>query len=370
MASESTRLLAPAWYAPGGGHGGVLGVACIALSTPCMALSAAMTKWVEVNPLFYIFVLHSLTWSLSITGVLVAWHFLSSSQTLFERLVGWPGVRGLLFLRALVYYTFKVMWVFVILSMPIGVSTCIAFSLGPLMTGIYAWIFLGEPMYLWLLPIGVASIVGATLVIQPTAIFGHGAAEVHHNDTYFIGASLAIACTALIALLPIFNRKLAECHWTTVQHVSDLLGVTVLTPVALTVFAYVDAAKFSASWHALACVLRDMTHQCEPSPIDGGPRPRPYARLALLCNVLLLFSGLALQTHGYQIATHALRAKMAVYLEIPISFMLQQFVFGDPLNAYTLLGACIIVAASIMNVLLKPPQPESAEAKTKDGPSP
>lgn len=363
MPSELTRLApTPRGHASGaasGADGSVIGVACVALSAQCFAFSAALAKWVDVNAIFYNFAVRPIVWALSSLSVVLAWQLLKG-PSLRERFVGVPGKKALLLQRGVVSYAFNILWFFSLTLMPVGDATCIVFTLGPLGTGFYAWRLLGEPVPAKLLLVGAANIVGSTLVLQPSIIFGSVAKA--HASTYAVGASMAAACGVAAGLLPILSRLLAGVHWTTVQHTSDFLSTTILTPLSLAVFAVVNGPAFSASGDSLFCVLGAVTYTCEPSSYDGEPRPRPYALVALVCNAFVLFLGLSLQTYGYQHVTHAQRASMTTYLEIPTAFLLQHLVFGDRVNILAALGASIIVLASIVNLALQPPVPPAKDS--------
>ena len=121
-----------------------------------------------------------------------------------------------------------------------------------------------------------------------------------------------------------------------------------LTPIVLGIFRTVDDHRRGSMHHIILT--------------SNGLRQ--YAWPALLVNALVLFRGLLLQTYGYQAVKHAQLANMTVYLEILTVFLLQHFVFGDPVNALAAIGAGIIVVVRAANVALLPAQTNTAAAKS------
>lgn len=360
MPLESAQLLS----AGAGERGGLKGVAIVGLSAQCFACSAALAKWVDVNAFFYMLALRPITWVFSFLAAVGAWH-LGVSDGLKEQLLGAPCQRKLLLLRSALYYGFSILWFFAIMSMPVGDATCLAMAVAPPLSGVYARYMLGEPLHWRLFVIGAVNVVGAACVLQPSFLFGRVAQE--HKATYALGVLRTLAAAAISGLLPVLNRILGDCHWTTIQHCFDLLSTLLLTPVSLAVFAIAAGARFNDGWNSLGCVISGATHACAAD--NGSPRPRAFAREALFANALFLFCGFSLQTLGYQVATHTQHANMAAYLEIPTSFLLQHFVFNEPVNGLGLFGASIIIVTSVVNILLRPPAPAAPPgAKPKDSP--
>ena len=70
----------------------------------------------------------------------------------------------------------------------------------------------------------------------------------------------------------------------------------------------------------------------------------------IVCATFTGFLGLALQTLGYQLE-QAARASVMTVLEIPFAYLLQYFLFREPITRLGLIGTSLVIAATGLNLL-------------------
>lgn len=361
-----------------------VGLLCVALSAQCFGIGAALTKYVNVHALLFDAVRAPLLWLACFASALSAWKLATASRlvtnnaslqdtllhgaqkqpALDEYIFGSAKFRLLLFLRGLAYWAFELFWFSAVMNMPIGDATCIAFSLSPLLSGLIARVFLGQALSWQTYAVGGANILGMALVLQPTALFGPPPSDDSSDETgtgssstYGTGVALAIACACCASTIPVMTKRLAPCHWTTVEHVTQMWRAFVLTPVAVLVLWAVDHATFDSAWQMLVAVVSGRDGSIELAR-DGSVWPRPHAMLAMIGSSVVFYAALTLQIYGYQRATHTQRANMTAYLEILTAFLFQRFLFRDEVGLLAAIGAVIIAGAGIANVAHKPTMAE------------
>ena len=363
QAGESTQLLArePSRCL----SQDTLGMICVASSALTFALVASLTKWADLQAWLVAAALAPITWILSSVLVFAKWSSTVrdvDAPPLFDMFLGKPGTRALLVLRAAANFFFNICFWSALVRMPVGDATALCFALGPSLSGLWAFLLMREPLTIPFYLVAAVNVVGTILVLQPKGIFGGLASDHGAHVDYAIGASMAVASALLSAIVPVLNRLLCECHWTTIQHASEGLGFFVFMPITILAYAASSPSHFEDASDALFCVLRGEVGTCAPSPDDGGARPRPHATIALFGSGVLMTAGLALQTYGYQVVTHTQRANMTTYVEVLLAYLLQHLIFGDPLESLALLGTGLIVLASLANIALAPPVNRDAAA--------
>lgn len=345
-----------------------VGTLCVALSAQCFGIGAALTKYVDVHALLFDAVRAPLLWVACIISVLIAWKqstawrsmtsntslqdtLLLGGQkqlTLDEYIFGGTEFRLLLFLRGLAYWAFELFWFSAVMNMPIGDATCIAFSLSPLLSAkegqrsLFPKKSLSKELF-WT----VGQRNGLPSISDDTVV-----------STYWTGVTLAVACACCACTIPVMTKRLASCHWTTVEHVTQIWRAFVLTPVGVLLLWVFDSAAFEAAWQMLLAVL--LGHDGVKVAQDGTERPRPYALLAMIGASIVFYAALTLQIYGYQRATHTQRANMTAYLEILTAFLFQHFLFEDEVNVLAAVGALTIAGAGIANVVHKPQAPKES----------
>lgn len=228
-----------------------------------------------------------------------------TSMTLL--LIGPAELRGWLVLGALLYWLFLAGWWFALSAMPIGDATTIVY-VGPIFTATFAYLFLGERIDWTFYPIVLLDGAGLLCITQPTFIFGGTGAAGDAADAssgYFLGALSAFLSAVVAGLLPVCTRKSKACFWTAVNHCSSLLSALVFTPLAITIWFFVDP-------NANAAVAESL-HELVPPAVGGGSfEPAKWA--LLISATVIGFAGLAMQTMGYQLE-EAARASVMTVLE-------------------------------------------------------
>jgi len=176
------------------------------------------------------------------------------------------------------------------------------------------------------------SMIGVGLITQPAFLFRHGTDHVEASTRYNRGACFAFGSALIGGLLPILVRKSRECHWATVIHVASLCSCVLFTPVAIAVQTTLEHKGTSEAGLEMWDAMRN-----------------PQKLLLIGLMALVSFAGLGFQTFGYQVE-EAARASAMNFLEIPFSYVLQWWMFGDLLSPLQGLGMTIVVMSGLGNL--------------------
>jgi drug/metabolite transporter (DMT)-like permease len=268
-------------------------------------------------------------------------------------LIGPPELRGWLVLRALLYWGFLACWWLALTSMPIGDATTIVYT-GPIWTALFARICLKEEIDVSFYPIVLLDAVGLVLITQPSFLFSSTTStppplsSKPDDDSdpcgrsYLLGACSALLSAVIAGLLPVCTRLSKRCFWTAVNHVSDALSAFLFTPCAFLVWFAIDPTAYDQTASSIRELLR-----AGSSPADDLPHLTQWT--CLLGATLTGFTGLALQTLGYQ-RVKAAKASVMTILEIPFAYLLQAVLFHETLSAIGLVGVALVIGGSMINL--------------------
>jgi len=233
-----------------------------------------------------------------------------------------------LLLRALVYWTFMLLWWTALSYMPVGDATTLVY-IGPVFTSFFGWLILGETIRFTTFLCLALALAGVALVTQPEFLFGASGSD-GKGANYVDGACLALSAAVLAGLLPSLVRLSKECHWASVEHCTALLSGILFTPAAFGVSMLVNHFSSSdvinMSWHA-----------------SRGT----YA--LVLAVAVVEFIALGLQTYGYQ-HEEVSKAGIMTFLEVPFAYLLQYLVFDDRFNGFNIVGVVLILICGLVTI--------------------
>ena len=251
-----------------------------------------------------------------------------SSSGWMALLFGETQDRPWLLLRALVYWTFMLLWWSALSYMPVGDATTLVY-IGPVFTSFFGWLILGETIRFTIFLCLALSLAGVALVTQPEFLFGDSGSDVK-GANYVDGVFLSLSAAVLAGLLPSLVRLSKECHWASVEHCTALLSGILYTPAAFGVSMLVN--HFSSS------DVINMSWQ--------GSRGT-YA--LVLAVAVVEFVALGLQTYGYQ-HEEVSKAGTMTFIEVPFAYVLQYLVFDDHFNGFSIAGVVLILICGLVTI--------------------
>ena len=131
-----------------------IGMGCVGLSAIVYGLAGVCTKWVGIDALFFVGVRSPIEWALSFAVLLTVWR---RGQTGLAELTFGPRGdrkgRWLIAARSLLLWLSNVLFALSFILLPVGDATAVMYTFGPAFSGVFAFLFLGEPLLLgtWLL---------------------------------------------------------------------------------------------------------------------------------------------------------------------------------------------------------------------------
>jgi drug/metabolite transporter (DMT)-like permease len=229
-----------------------------------------------------------------------------------------PGTWRLFWLRGALHVAAVIFWFWAMARVPVAEMAAIGF-LNPVIVLLLAGLMPGERLRRGRLMAVAAALAGALVVLRP------GLREVTPGHLAQLGATLFFAISYL------FAKRLSALAPASV--VVAILSVTVasgLLPIALRVWQPVSAAQLA--WLAAVAALATLGHYT--------------------------------MTRAFSAASLA-ATQPVVFLQILWASLLGALVFGEPVDAFVILGGAMIVAAVSLNTWAEtrrdrvPPQPEA-----------
>ena len=334
----------------------VIGIGCVGLAALIFGLAGTCTKWVGVNALFFMAVRSPVEWVLSVATLLVVWRSKDGADLAALRSLSFGAKndrrgRGVVVARSVTLWATNVLSLLAFTLLPVGDAAAIMYAVGPAFNGLFAFVLLGEPLLLrtWLL--FLANVGGTLLIVRPQVLFGDLHAVRLDPAAYWRGVGAAVAATVFSGLRPVLTRAVRPWHWSSISHAGCAWSLFLLTPLSLAALYAADQAAFAAHADGLACVLHNEADCPSPRQPEGVDEdlpsfPRPYAALTLFLTPVLSFTANLLNAYAYRTVTHSHTANMLAYLEIPFAFMLQHFLFGDPVDWLDGVGILVILSSA------------------------
>ncbi|GAA5899462.1 uncharacterized protein JCM6883_005228 [Sporobolomyces salmoneus] len=261
-------------------------------------------------------------------------------------LLGPPGVRGLLCIRGIVGFfgLFPVYYVLQYLSL--SDATTIGF-LSPVLVGLFAFLLLKEPYTRLEATVGFTSLIGVVFIAKPSFLFGNPAQNPDDPlDTVTPGQC---ALAVLVALVGV-------CGAAGAYLIIRLIGKRASATHSI--------LYFSSYSVIVSCIY--------PLVFDSPPVLYLTKRFFILLVPIGVFGFIAqvLLTTGLQ-RERAGRGSLAIYTHLIFAMILERLWFKTLPDAWSILGAVIIVGGALRVALAKQapqsPVEESAEAKAERG---
>lgn len=216
--------------------------------------------------------------------------------------------------RNLVHYVAQLGWFFALTLIPIGQVVAIEFTM-PIWTAILAATFLSERMTQWKIAAIVLGLVGVIVIVRPAT------GEINQGQLIALGAAMGFGVSmALVKSLTRTESALSILFWMiVVQSVAGFIP---------TLFVWTWPSTYVWAWMGIIAVCGTFSHYCLASAMR-------YADATIVVPM--------------------------DFLRVPLTATAGWLLYSERLDAWTVLGAALILFGNLLN--LKPAAPIPARAQ-------
>jgi drug/metabolite transporter (DMT)-like permease len=216
--------------------------------------------------------------------------------------------------RNLVHYVAQLGWFFALTLIPIGQVVAIEFTM-PIWTAILAATFLSERMTQWKIAAIVLGLVGVIVIVRPAT------GEINQGQLIALGAAMGFGVSmALVKSLTRTESALSILFWMiVVQSVAGFIP---------TLFVWTWPSTYVWAWMGVIAVCGTFSHYCLASAMR-------YADATIVVPM--------------------------DFLRVPLTATAGWLLYSERLDAWTVLGAALILFGNLLN--LKPAAPIPARAQ-------
>jgi drug/metabolite transporter (DMT)-like permease len=213
--------------------------------------------------------------------------------------------------RNLIHYCAQLGWFFALTLIPIGQVVAIEFTM-PIWTAILATNFLGERMTIWKITAILLGLVGVLVIVRPAA------GEINQGQLIALTAAVGFGISiALVKFLTRTENTLSIIFW--------MLVVQSVAGFAPTVATWVWPTAAVWGWIVVIAICGTFSHFC-------------MARAMLYADATIVIP--------------------MDFLRVPLTATAGWLIYGERLDALTVLGAALILTGNLLN--LKPATARSA----------
>ena len=216
--------------------------------------------------------------------------------------------------RNLIHYGAQLGWFFALTLIPIGQVVAIEFTM-PIWTAILAAGFLGERMTVWKISAIALGLIGVFVIVRPTT----GAI----NPGQLIALAAAVGFGTSVAMMKSLTRTEAS-----VAIVFWMLVVQVVAGALPTLYVWVWPSPYVWACAIAVAISGTYSHFC-------------MARAMLYADATIVLP--------------------MDFLRVPLTAAAGWLIYAERLDAFTVLGAMLILTGNLLN--LKPPAPRPAQAE-------
>jgi len=214
--------------------------------------------------------------------------------------------------RGLFHYSAQLGWFFALTLIPLGQVVSIEFTM-PIWTAILAASFLGERMTVWKISAIALGLIGVFVIVRPTT----GAI----NPGQLIALAAAVGFGTSVAMMKSLTRTEAS-----VAIVFWMLVVQVVAGALPTLYVWVWPSPYVWACAIAVAISGTYSHFC-------------MARAMLYADATIVLP--------------------MDFLRVPLTAAAGWLIYAERLDAFTVLGAMLILTGNLLN--LKPPAPRPAE---------
>eukprot|EP01083_Nonionella_stella_P076002 206888_1 len=303
----------------------LFGSICVALSQLLFGFTEVIVQSSDLKIAQYIIG----EYTIRLIGVCTVWNTCKPRSV--TNWFGDPPHVGNIWARGLLHIT-SFSTFYAIMLLPLGDLQCIFYQ-SPLWIVFLGRVWLKEPLpnvYI-LMPMTVLACTGIILVTQPSFLLRLFACNDDHEPLNIYGVIAIIISALKWTFCALLVRKAQDAHFLQLEFVSSGCTLFFAPPLMITINQYANVEEFGNLdfWD-------DAQWQFDLWSFG-------------ITTLLALFSctGLALSIIGYQHGT-ATTVSWLEYINIPIGFVYQTFVFGDTPNFYEIVGGIMITFACVL----------------------
>ncbi|MCK1540825.1 DMT family transporter [Bradyrhizobium sp. 160] len=216
--------------------------------------------------------------------------------------------------RNLVHYVAQLGWFFALTLIPIGQVVAIEFTM-PIWTAILAASFLSERMTPWRIAAIVLGLAGVIVIVRPAA------GEINPGQLIALGAAVGFGVSmALVKSLTRTDSALSILFW--------MLVVQSVAGFAPTLFVWTWPSAHVWAWVGVIAVCGTFSHYCLASAMR-------YADATIVVPM--------------------------DFLRVPLTATAGWLLYSERLDAWTVLGAALILCGNLLNLKPAPPVPARAQ---------
>src|SRR6266700_1860316 len=205
--------------------------------------------------------------------------------------------------RNLIHYGAQLGWFFALTLIPIGQVVAIEFTM-PIWTAILAATFLGERMTAWKIAAIVLGVIGVVVIVRPAT------GAVNPGQLIALGAAVGFGISiALVKSLTRTEHTLAIIFW--------MLVVQSAAGFVPTLFVWTWPTAYLWGWIGVIAVVGTFSHFC-------------MARAMLYADATIVVP--------------------MDFLRVPLTAAAGWLLYAERLDAFTLLGAALILAGNLLNL--------------------
>jgi drug/metabolite transporter (DMT)-like permease len=213
--------------------------------------------------------------------------------------------------RGLLHYAAQLGWFFALTLIPLGQVVSIEFTM-PIWTAILAASFLGERMTVWKISAIALGLIGVFVIVRPTT----GAS----NPGQLIALAAAVGFGTSVAMMKSLTRTEASVAIVFWMHV-----VQVVAGALPTLYVWVWPSPYVWACAIAVAISGTFSHFC-------------MARAMLYADATIVLP--------------------MDFLRVPLTAAAGWLIYAERLDAFTVLGAMLILTGNLLN--LKPPSPRPA----------
>jgi drug/metabolite transporter (DMT)-like permease len=220
---------------------------------------------------------------------------------------GWPILRTarvqLHVARSLIHYVAQLGWFFALTLIPLGQVVAIEFTM-PIWTALLAASFLGERMTGGKIAAIVLGLIGVVVIVRPTA------GAINPGQLLALGAAVGFGISiALMKFLTRTENTLTIIFW--------MLAVQATAGFIPTLFVWLWPSAYVWGWIFVIAICGTFSHFC-------------MARAMLYADATIVVP--------------------MDFLRVPLTAAAGWLLYAEQLDAYTLLGAALILAGNLLNL--------------------
>jgi drug/metabolite transporter (DMT)-like permease len=215
--------------------------------------------------------------------------------------------------RNLIHYVAQLGWFFALTLIPLGQVVAIEFTM-PIWTAILAASFLGERMTVWKIAAIILGVVGVIVIVRPAT------GEINPGQLIALGAAVGFGISvAMMKSLTRTEQTLAIIFW--------MLVIQTAAGFLPSLYVWQWPSAYAWGWIVVIAFCGTFSHYC-------------MARAMLYADATIVVP--------------------MDFLRVPLTAIAGWLIYSERLDAFTLIGAALILTGNLLNLKQSDPVPARA----------